>query len=284
MPHNFRDLDSRLLKTLCIFFAAGFGTKLGVQLFRREESLSDTVGNFFSDFVMPYCYGAFGSDFALIWLAATLFAILFALALRNRGQHAAETAKRSLWIIYLLSLFTLWLEPFISVSAAVGGALMALAKIPMKFVDLGLSVFWFIILMRANAEIDQKIAGTSSTATSRTSESDRTERPASTTAGSRSSSREPIEDAMIVLNRPWSMNQALYAVNVFVDQISVGKLKNGKSLHIPVTPGSHQITLKYFLFTVTIDVEIRSNETITFKQTFGTWIASPRLERVKQAK
>lgn len=157
---RFRLPDSKLLKNLHYFFMASLGVKIGLLLFQKNETLSDQVGNFFVEMVIPYCYGAFGSEFALVWLTATAAGVAYAVAILQRGAGAARTAKNALIVLFLLSLFTLWVEPFVSLSAAAGDALMALAKVPMKFVDVGVSLAWLVVLRCATGEIDRKVAPT----------------------------------------------------------------------------------------------------------------------------
>lgn len=41
----------------------------------------------------------------------------------------------------------------------------------------------------------------------------------------------------------------------------------------------HEVTVKYFVFTTTIEVMVNQGENTTIEQTFGTWVASPKLKR-----
>lgn len=278
MLRRFRSPDSRLLRILFGFLMAGLGTKLGLVLFQKRDTLSDGVGNFFVELVVPYCYGAFGSDFLLVWLGAAVASVAFGFAVCSAGTGAASIAKRSLLVLLVLSLFTIWIEPFVSFSAAIGGTLMTLAKIPMKFVDIGVSVMWPLVYWRAVIEIDNKVAARDDRAPSKLRESsesirggDRLQPIAATVAGL------PKQGA-IVLKRPWSTNQCLYGVTVLVDRVRVGKLRNGKTITLQVPAGKHEVTVKYFVFTTTIEVMVNPGENTTIEQTFGTWVASPKLK------
>ena len=270
--------DSRLLKILWGAIAAGFGTKVGLLIFQKRDTLSDKVGNSFVELILPYCYGAFGSDFPFVWLGASVAGASFALAVCSRGTIAATIAKRSLTVLLLLSLFTIWVEPFVSVSAAVGSALMAIAKVPMKFADIGVSIFWVVILWRAMKEIDEKVGGRGANASNErqgivTPESDHPVR------GNRTGTPRQSDGGVIVVRRPTSINQASYGVTVLLDGQRVGKIRNGGSITLPVPAGKHRLTVKYFWFTRTLEVQVRPEEEVLIEQTFGVLIATPKLRR-----
>jgi hypothetical protein len=276
MP-RFRPPDSRLLRIVFGFLAAGLGTRLGLLLFRKHDTVSDAVGNFFVDFVVPYCYGAFGSEFTLVWLSTIVASIAFGFAVYSSGSRAATVAKRSLLIVILLSLFTLWVEPFVSISAAAGGVLMTLAKVPMKFVDIGVSILWLVVLRKAYREIDNKVARRDMPASSETPEN---AVPQETGDRPQPASSRPPEQGTIVLQRPWSRNQWLYGVIVLLNQKNVGKLRNGKTLNLPVPAGKHTLTIKYFYFTTSLDLLVNPGDQLVVEQSFGTWVARPILRQV----
>ncbi len=156
-PDQFGFPDSNLLKTLAAFFATGILLKLFLLAFQKHDTLSNRAGNFLVDIILPYGYGAFVSDFSFVRLLTTICGASYAMAICYRGQRFAQTAKNALIVITLLSLGTVWLEPFVSMSAATAGILITLAKVPMKIVDIGVSVFWLIMLWRAFREISRKV-------------------------------------------------------------------------------------------------------------------------------
>lgn len=264
---RFQTPDSRLLKILLFFLMGGLCAKLGL-LFQKRDTLSDHVGNFFLELIFPCIYGAFGSEFSLVWLGAATASVAFGFAVCGTGNRAAFIAKGTLLVLLILSLFTIWVEPFISVSAAVGSVLMTLAKIPMTFVSIGVSVMWLLVFRQASIEIDNKLA-TCDKPTPQNRES---------SESTRSTTTSLMEQGKIILVRPWSMNQSLYGVTVLVDQMRIGKLRNGETLTHPVSAGKHAVTVKFFVFTTTIEVFVNPREDSRIEQTFGTWIASPKLK------
>ncbi len=157
--------ESKLLQGLIGWFAGGVVFHLILTAFRRDRTISDAVGNFFTDLIVPYIWGAFGSQIPLVWIGSAICAVVFALCVATRAKAAIGWARLSLSAILCFSLFTLWLEPYTSVAGVASNVAMELAKVPMKFLDVGVSIFWVVIFVRASAALEQECRPTSGATT-----------------------------------------------------------------------------------------------------------------------
>ena len=109
----------------------------------RREGLDGDVGMFVALNLGVYLFGAAWSGTKIVaGLAATVFAVGAWLVLR-RGEEAAKRATNCAAFYLLLSLYALWIEPWMSPSGVTINVGLMLLKAPMMVVDVVVSLFWF---------------------------------------------------------------------------------------------------------------------------------------------
>ena len=129
--------ENKLLQWLIGCFAGCAVYPLIVAAFRREGTLYDNANNFLADLISTYLVGSFSSRFTLVWLGSLLCAAAYVICVTNLREETAKVAKLSLFAILLMSLFTLWIEPFTSVSGAVVQSVIErLARMASKIFDV----------------------------------------------------------------------------------------------------------------------------------------------------
>lgn len=155
--------ESRMLRLLIGWFATGALLSVFLSLFRKNRTIEDAVGNFFTDLILPYMYGAFVSRLPFVWLSAVICGVIFAIGVTNLTKKTAKMSNLALLAILLFSLFTVWIEPFTSVPEATVNVALQLAKVPMKVFDLGVSACWLLVYVKASLAIakERRLANSS---------------------------------------------------------------------------------------------------------------------------
>jgi hypothetical protein len=128
---------------------------------RRDQTASDKIGNFFSDFVAPWMFGSFASQIPAVTFGSMVAGTTFVICVTPVKPRTTPPAKASLSLLFCLSLFTIWVSSSVpnSLESAAGfaaeTALKSFIKAP---VDLALSVVWGAGLARAISEINRERA------------------------------------------------------------------------------------------------------------------------------
>lgn len=155
---NWKWPESQILKVLIGCFIAGIFSRFLFAAIRRENTVTDHANNFIVDLMAPYMWGAFMSQWPLVGIAAIVSGIVFCVCLTNASLRSRTSAKVSLLLLLILSLFTIWLEPFTSISGQATSWLMTFAKIPAKILDVGVSVLWVMAFVWAWRDIGREFS------------------------------------------------------------------------------------------------------------------------------
>ena len=153
--------NDRFLQSAISWFITGWFWKLTFsqqpQSTTLGETIEQTVGMFFINLVSPLIFGAICSEFWFISLTAFACGAVFIATLTLEQLRSADAAKFALATYFLLTMFTLWLEPWITLNGAVVKVLEILLKMSTMVVDVGVSfvalLLWQKAATRAAAEL-----------------------------------------------------------------------------------------------------------------------------------
>jgi hypothetical protein len=142
-----RGPKSKALQLLVMFGIGGPFARVGYEMFFHESTTaSGIVGNFVVSLMAPYLYGAFWSGIPFVAVIANLGGVAFALMVLFPAIPSKGVAQGALGTVMILSLFTLWIEPWTSpAGAAVEMALTALAGVVKFWFDLLITVAWCLV-------------------------------------------------------------------------------------------------------------------------------------------
>jgi hypothetical protein len=146
---------TKLLEFLVSGFIVAIMFKPMVLLFRKEGTWFDRLNNFFVDSIGPYMFGAFTSGVTPVHWGAVICGVIFAVSVLRPGPNTAVFAKRVLVGLFLLSVFTIWIEPFLTVSGVAVQAASIVAKTSSKPVDLFFTVIWLLVLLTSMRHLDR---------------------------------------------------------------------------------------------------------------------------------
>jgi hypothetical protein len=149
---------SNLLRALLALFAWASLCPLTMFIVRARppESLDDKAVSFVTDIVLPYVFGAFGSSYILIGLLAIVGYTLFAAGLFFNSPESLHLSKVGLLAILGLSLFTLWIEPWTSISGAATNVVAQALRFTTFLYDAFITTAWSITTVAAIRAIDQE--------------------------------------------------------------------------------------------------------------------------------
>jgi hypothetical protein len=148
--------ENKLLRLLIGIFAGGVVFKLIIEFSRRDQGVGDAVGNVIVNLLAPYFIGSFSSSIPLVWIGSTACGVAYAISVSKSGVVAARVAKFCLFTLLTLSLFTIWINPYPTLSGAAVSTAMQFAKVPLKVLDMGVSVVWVMGYIWSSAALDRE--------------------------------------------------------------------------------------------------------------------------------
>jgi hypothetical protein len=154
--------NDRFLQSAISWFVTGWFWKL---IFSQKpqtatvgEAIEQTIGMFFIDLVSPLMFGAICSEFWFISLTAFGCGALFVATLTIEKLRSADAAKFALAAYFMLTMFTLWLEPWITWNGAIVKILEVLLKVSTMLVDLGVSFVALLLWQKAATRAAEELA------------------------------------------------------------------------------------------------------------------------------
>lgn len=114
----------------------------------------ELIIDFLFGVVKSYLFGAFSSDFSVIYITAMVATVVFLVSVLVGGETSKEWAKLSVVTIALLSLFCIWIEPWLSLPGVLSGVLLILVGAPTFIVDCCVTIGWAYLVFAANEELD----------------------------------------------------------------------------------------------------------------------------------
>lgn len=152
--------QSKILQLLIGTFCGGMLVRMMME-FRRSSTISDHVGNFFTDLVMPWMIGSFASQIPLVAFGSLLAGVGFVIGVTPVKWWSAPLAKLSLLTLLVLSLFTIWVSSS-DLSTAKEVAAFTVETFAKRLIglpiDAAISVVWIVGLFWAFSAINRERA------------------------------------------------------------------------------------------------------------------------------
>jgi hypothetical protein len=136
---------NRFLRSCLSWIIYAVGTRLVMGLVLDTRTWEGMANAFLTKFCMTYTCGAVWSDFPLIAFLAIIAALTTGVALFFPSNTSRVIAKLSFSVVTVLSLFTIWLEPWMTVTGVATNVVFALVKVSFMIVDIGVTIGWLIV-------------------------------------------------------------------------------------------------------------------------------------------
>jgi hypothetical protein len=147
--------NSKLLQNVVGWCIGGTLARLLYEAVAAEPAtISETIGRTVMSSLIPYLFGALWSEIPLVAVGANLCGLGLALMMLVPVVQWKAAAKLALGMLVVLSLFTVWIEPWMSISGVAMEAVKVLAGIVTFWFDLIVSVVWCLIWMKGAKAID----------------------------------------------------------------------------------------------------------------------------------
>jgi hypothetical protein len=146
--------NSKLLKWLMGWMIAAAALKIASLSRSENQTAEQVIATYLSGQVLRYLAGAFWSEFPLIYVPAMIAGAVFVIAVMIRGSESKAVAKNAFGTILFLSLFCIWIEPWLTLSGLLTFFLLLLLGFTTLLVDVGVSVGWLILWGVANEHIN----------------------------------------------------------------------------------------------------------------------------------
>lgn len=168
--------SDRFLVYLISWLAAGWGVQLGLSIGTRTETWTETLSREFGLFIIgivgPMMYGAILSDLSLIAWSAFACGVVFIITLTAPPFRSALAAKLALSAYFVLSMLTLWIEPWIilltpwinlknTLRQGLTTAMQIFLGISTMIPDVFITLFAMVLLKRAFSKVDGEFSDSS---------------------------------------------------------------------------------------------------------------------------
>lgn len=135
-PHN------KYLQFMFFWIALVLVMRLLAAVVLNGDSLEYQARRFLFNYLMVYLGGALGSDFPVVAWLAIAAAATFVVAVCFPSETSSTWGQIAFGILAILSLFVIWVEPWVTPSGLATQVAFLLLKIPMFFVDIGVTLAW----------------------------------------------------------------------------------------------------------------------------------------------
>jgi hypothetical protein len=149
--------NSKLLKWLMGWMILAACLKIANLSQTANQSAERVVANYLSGLVLHYVFGAFWSELAHIYVPAMIAGAVFVIAAVTRGSLSKAAAKFAFIAILYLSLFCIWIEPWLTASGLITVGLLMFFHLSLFLVDAGVSVAWLFLWGFATEAINHEL-------------------------------------------------------------------------------------------------------------------------------
>lgn len=120
------------------------------------QDLQTVIGQAFLSFFYGYAFGPFWSSFVWVWLiSVALFLYIAAVILFQMRGHV-DLAKSSFKALFGIAMFTIWLEPWLTINGILFNVGTGLLNTPIFFVvDVTASLGWWWALAKVLRSLDK---------------------------------------------------------------------------------------------------------------------------------
>lgn len=148
---------SRFLLNLCYWLAFSCVWKFGFILDSRPQTATEVVGQLILGTFSSYFGGAIWSEFPFVWGIALVAALAFLLTVLVPSLQSRQVAKVSFGAIIVLSLFTLWIEEYMTIWGVVRNVAMSMAKVSLLIPNIVVTVVWLYGWRKVVHLVDQEL-------------------------------------------------------------------------------------------------------------------------------
>lgn len=122
-----------------------------------SEDPSRAAGRFVMDWLGPYLFGALWSGFPVVGGIALVCVFLFAFAILTPRLAWRSLAQSAVGILILLSLFTLWIEPWLKDLSRAANLLMIVLGLFSVIPEIVVSIVWALAWGHLSDQIDREL-------------------------------------------------------------------------------------------------------------------------------
>lgn len=144
---------SKLLQGFLGYMGGAVTGRLIYEAFADKVSLMGALNDFLSGLIMVYIFGAFWSNLPLVLLSALVFAAILAVGLAFPQRVSLPWCKFSSSMLVVLSLITLWFEPFLTNAGLATEVAKILLRVSTFIIDVMVTIFWLIMLNRVHRHL-----------------------------------------------------------------------------------------------------------------------------------
>lgn len=142
---NFQMPKSKVLKYLMGWMVAATFFKF-VRLIQGDNINSEqAMAYFLIGLVSRFCLGAFWSAFPVVYVPAIIAAAVFVFAVTTRGPYAIPAAKFSFVTIMYLTLFCIWIEPWLSPFGIIANLLLLFFGFFSVVIEVCVTLGWLFL-------------------------------------------------------------------------------------------------------------------------------------------
>ena len=147
----------KFLQYVISWFITGWFWQLIFSQQNSSATVSETIGRIFVNLLSPMMFGAICSEFPLVSWSAAGCGMVFVSTLTIGTMRSAYAAKYSLTSYFLLTMFTLWVEPWVTLSGLAVMFMEILLKTSSMIVDVGISFFALLMWQKAASHVDSEL-------------------------------------------------------------------------------------------------------------------------------
>jgi hypothetical protein len=142
---EFRLPKSSFLKGLIVWMLIAVGLKILLLLQSENQTAGQAVGRFLASLVFRFFFGAFWSGFMLVSIAAMIAGATFIFAVMSRGPQSKDVAKFAIASLFFLSLFSIWIEPWLSPLGFLANVMLILLGLFSVLIEIGVTIGWLAV-------------------------------------------------------------------------------------------------------------------------------------------
>jgi len=121
-----------------------------------NQTPEQAVAGYLAGVVLIYVLGAFWSEFPVVYVSAMIAAAVFVVAVITRSPHSRSAAKNAFITIMILSMFSIWIEPWITLSGLITFVLILFLGLPITAINIGATIGWMVLWAATTDEINQE--------------------------------------------------------------------------------------------------------------------------------
>jgi hypothetical protein len=148
----------KFLQYVISWFITGWFWQLIFSQQHSSATVSETIGRVFINLLSPMMFGAICSEFPLVSWTAAGCGMVFVSTLTIGTMQSAYAAKYALASYFMLTMFTLWVEPWVTLSGLAIMFVEILLKMSSMIVDVGISFFALMMWQKAASHVDSELS------------------------------------------------------------------------------------------------------------------------------